>query len=129
MEEVNSQLQELQGKSVPKTYLRWLNLQRNFDTVLLQETICYFCLVITCLGGRFEINCPSASLKIWKNHKGDLSQKFPEPNIWSLVNHTKHFTLKLVSLNSGLLQDNSINGAILITTNCYNLFFSVFFIG
>ena len=38
-------------------------------------------LVVTCLGGRFEINCPSAFLKILKNHEGDLSQKSLEPNM------------------------------------------------
>ena len=26
---------------------------------------------------------------MFKNHKGDLSQKLSEPNIWLLVNHTK----------------------------------------
>ena len=25
----------------------------------------------------------------FKNHEGDLSQKWPEPNMWLLVNHTK----------------------------------------
>ena len=51
-------------------------------------------LVITYLGGRFGINCPSAFLKIlklpeliesnfkiFKNQGGDLSLKSPEPNI------------------------------------------------
>ena len=51
-------------------------------------------LVITCLGSRFGINCPSAFLKIlklpksnegnfkiFKNHEGDLSQQLPEPNM------------------------------------------------
>ena len=37
-----------------------------------------FVLVVTCLGGRFEINI--------NNHKGDLSEKLPKPN---MVNHTK----------------------------------------
>ena len=46
-------------------------------------------LVITCLGGRFWINCPNAFLTIFKNHDGDLSQKSPELNMWLLVNHTK----------------------------------------
>ena len=52
--------------------------------------------VITCLGGWFGINCPSAFLKSFeknfkrfKNHDGDLSQKSPEPNMWLLVNQTK----------------------------------------
>ena len=49
-------------------------------------------LIITCLEGRFGINCPSAflkMLKIFKNYAGDLSQKLPEQNVWLLVNHTK----------------------------------------
>ena len=29
------------------------------------------------------------NFKIFKNQKGDLSPKFPEPNIWSSVNHTR----------------------------------------
>ena len=43
-----------------------------------------------CLGGgQFGINCPSAFLKIFKNHEGDLSQKSPQPNMSLLANHTK----------------------------------------
>ena len=51
-------------------------------------------LVITCLGGKFRINCRSAFLKILKlaeynegnfriskNDESDLSQKAPEPNM------------------------------------------------
>ena len=33
--------------------------------------------------------CIFCNLKILKNHKGDLSQKSPETNMWLLVNHTK----------------------------------------
>ena len=57
--------------------------------------------------------------KIFKNHEGDLSQKLPEPNIWLMVNHI----LKLISFNSWQLQNkrqlqnNYVNGAILITIN------------
>ena len=53
-----------------------------------------FVLVITCLGWRFGINCPSAfmkvfklpeynedNLKIFKNQDGHLCQKLPKPNI------------------------------------------------
>ena len=39
------------------------------------------------------------SFKIFKKHKGDLSQKLPAPNMWLLVNYTKpkkHFVLKLI---------------------------------
>ena len=59
-------------------------------------------LVITCLGERFGINCPSEILrilklleynegnfKIFKTREGDLSQILPEPNMCLLVNHTK----------------------------------------
>ena len=72
--------------------------------IFLRNIICQprqLVLVITCLGGRFGINCPSAFLKIlilleqnegnfkiFKNHEGDISQKLPEPNIWLLINHT-----------------------------------------
>ena len=48
-----------------------------------------YVLVMTCLVGQFGINCRSASLKIFKNHERDLSQKSPEPNMLLLVNHTK----------------------------------------
>ena len=43
--------------------------------------------------------------------------------MWLLVNHTKHFLLKVISLNggplqnSGQLQNNSVNSAMLITIN------------
>ena len=40
-----------------------------------------FVLVITCLGGRFGINCPSVFLKIFKNSDCDLPPKSPEPNM------------------------------------------------
>ena len=54
-------------------------------------------VVITCLGGQFVINCPSAFLKFFKyknegnfkflkNLEGDLP---PELNIRLLVNHAK----------------------------------------
>ena len=56
-------------------------------------------LVTTCFGGRLGINLPSSFLKILrlsesnfkisKNHKGNLSKKLHEPNMWLLVNHTK----------------------------------------
>ena len=46
-------------------------------------------LVITYLGGRFGLNCPSTflkiqkfeNLKIFKNYRGDLSQKLLEPSM------------------------------------------------
>ena len=41
--------------------------------------------------------------------KGDLHQKSPEPNIWSMINHTK-----LITFNSGQLQNNTVNGLIQI---------------
>ena len=80
----------------------------------LVTTVAVFVLEIACLGGRFGIS-----------HKGDLSQKSPEPKLWLLVNHTKHFLFKLISFNSRqlrireeqLLQNNSVNGAISITVN------------
>ena len=77
------------------TYRDWLKvvskkLLQNTTTKIKQSV-----LVITCLGGRFRINCPSAFLKIlklpkwneanfriFKNHKGDLSPESPEPNMW-----------------------------------------------
>ena len=38
----------------------------------------------------FEIARESeTNFKILKNHEGDLSQKWPEPNMWLLVNHAK----------------------------------------
>ena len=56
-------------------------------------------LVITCLGGRFG-----------KNHEGDLSQKqqtiYIEANIFSAGN---------CKSASGQLQNDSVNGAMLIT--------------
>ena len=93
-------------------------------------------LVITFLGGRFEINCPSAFLKIlkfpewtegnfkiYKYHEGDLSQKIANQIAYQT---NKHFVLKLTAgnlksasgqlQNSWQLQNNSVNGAILITT-------------
>ena len=48
-----------------------------------------YILVLTCVGGRFGINCPSTVFKIFKNDEGDLSQKLPKPKMWVLVNHTK----------------------------------------
>ena len=61
-----------------------------------------------CLGGRFGINYPSASLKILKlielilkNHEGNLSPKFSKPKMRLLVN--QHFVLKLIPFNSGKL--------------------------
>ena len=72
-------------------------------------------LVITCLGGKFAINCPSAYLiilksgnfKIFKHQDGDLSQKSPEPNMWLLVNHTEPTTGNYKS-ESGQLQNNAV---------------------
>ena len=49
-------------------------------------------VVNICLGGQFNINCPSAFLKnfkIFKNYEGDLSQKSPEPNMSLLFSHPK----------------------------------------
>ena len=68
----------------------------------------FLALVITCLGGRFGIN-----------HEGGLSPKWPELNMWLPVNHTnpKTTVLKLISFNSGQLQNNSVNGATLATIN------------
>ena len=51
-----------------------------------------FVLVIKCLGGRYGIKYPKAFLKIFKNfqnHLSDLSRKWPESNLWLLVNNTK----------------------------------------
>ena len=59
------------------------------------------------------------NFKIFKNQEGDLSPKSSSPNIWLLVNHTKltNTLLKLMSFNSGELQNNSVKGAILISVN------------
>ena len=72
-----------------------------FRTSLVSKKIS-FVLIITCLGGRYGLNCPSVffktlklpewnqgNFKIVKNHKGDLSEKSAEPNMWLLFNHTK----------------------------------------
>ena len=56
---------------------------------LYLESFCWMELVITCLGGRFRISCPSAFLKIFKNHDGGLSKKSLEQNMWLLVDQTK----------------------------------------
>ena len=32
---------------------------------------------------------PESDFKIFKNHKGDLSQKLPKPKMWLVVHHTK----------------------------------------
>ena len=81
------------------------------------------------MGGGFEINCLSAFLKIlkysfkfFKNHDGDLSQKPPERNMWLLVSDNNPKTLYIeTNVNykstSGQLQNNSVNGAMLITIN------------
>ena len=81
-------------------------------------------LAITCLGGRFGINCPISFLKSFKNQEGDF-----EPNMWLLVNQTKPtcFVLKLVSFNCrqlqireraiGQIQNNSANDEVLVTIN------------
>ena len=71
---------------------------------------------------------------MFKNHKGDLCQKLSEINImWLLVNHTKptnilywnKYLLKVGNYKSASwqleksrqLQNNTINSAMLITTN------------
>ena len=53
-----------------------------------------------------------------------MPQKSAEPIMGLLVNHTKpintllkNTVLKLISFNSGQLQNNSVNGTVLITTN------------
>ena len=76
--------------------------------------------------------CICTNFKIFKNHEGDLSEKCPESNMWLLVNHIKPtntfietnvFTAgncKSASgklQNSGQLQSNSVNGAMLIIIN------------
>ena len=74
---------------------------------------------------------PECNFKIFKNHEVDLSQIFPEPNMWLLFNHTKsnkHFVLKLMFFNSGQLQisywlqsqlqNNFVNDVMLITISC-----------
>ena len=62
--------------------------------------------------------------KIFKNHKGDLSQISPEPNVVTGQSHqtNKCFILKLISFNSRPLQiserpvkNKSVDGAVLIT--------------
>ena len=72
----------------------------------------------------FENAGVKRNFKIFKNHEGNLSQKSPEPNMWftGQSHHTnKHFVLKLKYFNSGQLQisgqlqNNSVNGEILIT--------------
>ena len=83
-------------------------------------------LVITSLEGWFGLNFSSAFLKIsklpewnkgnfkiFRNHKGDLSPKSPEPSMWLLVNQSKptKTVLKLISFNSGQLT--------LLTVQCW----------
>ena len=81
-------------------------------------------IIITCLGGWFGIHCPSAFLKIF-TWVTDLSPKWSEPNMWLMINHTKptstlYWNLYLLTAGnykpaSGQLQNNSVNGAVLIT--------------
>ena len=96
---------------------------------------------MTCLGEQFGITCPSAflkilklveqnkgNLKIFQNHKSDLSPKLPGPKMWVLVNRTKPINtlyLNWYLLTAGnyksvsrQLQNNTVNSAMSKTTNC-----------
>ena len=100
------------------------------------------------MGGRFEINCPSAFLKIlkfpewnegnfkiYKYREGDLSQKIANQIAYQT---NKHFVLKITAgnlksasgqlQNSWQLQNSSVNGAILITINrVINIIYIIWF--
>ena len=93
---------------------------------------------MTCLGGRFGINCPYSFLNYWNypSKTGTIS-KFsriakviyppisPEPNTWLLVKHNKPtlciesnvLTAGNYKLARGQLQNNTVNGAMPITIN------------
>ena len=80
--------------------------------------------------GGFRINYPSAflnTLKLSKKHEGDLSQKFPEqtcgywlitPNQLTLCIENNVLTAGNTKSASGQLQNNPVNGAMLITISC-----------
>ena len=67
------------------------------------------------------------NFKVFKNHEGNLSPKLPESNMWLLVNYTKAknnlywnwylLTAGNYTSTSGQLQNNTVNGAMLITMN------------
>ena len=96
-------------------------------------------LVITCLGVLFGINCQckkmskllkwnEGNIKFFKNQNWDLSQKLREPDMRSLVSQTKptntlYWNYCLLTegnhkSRSGQLQNNYINGTMLITIKC-----------
>ena len=65
------------------------------------------------------------NFKILRDRKGELSQKWPEPNMWLLVNHTKptitvywsqyHLTAGNYKSTDEQLQNDSVNSAMMIT--------------
>ena len=79
------------------------------------------------LGTAIWEKLPECNFKIFENHKDDLSQKSPEPNMWLLVNHTKptntlywnYYLLKAGNYKSvsGQALNNSIKVAMFITMN------------
>ena len=89
------------------------------------------------LGRAISNKLPECIFEHFENHRGDLSQELPKPNMWLLVNHAKkkHFALKLIYFNSGKLQiskrlftkqrtitkNKSVNGAILIAISRVNI--------
>lgn len=75
-------------------YYSVVNHDNHFCSYLLLLLAIVLVLIITCLGGQFGTNCLSVFLKIlklselnkgkfkiFKIHKGDLSQKSPEQNV------------------------------------------------
>ena len=95
-----------------------------------------FELLITCLAGQFGIDCLSANFEIARVKQVQF-QNLQKSRAWFIpkiawskhmvtgqsYQANKHFVLKLISFNigwlqnSGQLQNNSVNGAILIITN------------
>ena len=69
------------------------------------------------------INCPSAFLKILKKFSKITRLIYPKkhPNqtccYWLVTPSENHYVLKLIYFNCRQLQNNSVNGAVLIITN------------
>ena len=78
-------------------------------------------LAITCLRGQFGMDCPSAFLKILKNHKVIYLQNHPNQtcNYWIITPNQQTLCIGITRLqelqDSGQLQNNSVNSAMLIT--------------
>ena len=113
--------------------LYWINSSVSTCNHMLEKAI--WDKLPECIFENFEIArvINDGHFKIFKNDKGVFSQKFSETNIWLLVNYTKptntlywNWYLSRVGnyksasgqlQNSGLLQNNVVNGAISISIN------------